>query len=323
MLDSLRKVRDRLAWMLAIAMALALMAPVAALAAPFVEDSYTGPSSSGNGTFGGAGGGVPVEGQSFTASEDGTLDSAMFHLSRSFGTVTGNAYALLYAHSGTYGTSSLPTGDPLATSDPVDVGALSLPDYFTYRDTPVTFHFDNTYTLTAGTHYVIAIKYEGGTFNGPWLTVAVYTVSSAHAGNFSFNDLINGVGWTTSPNDAVFAVYANSLRAETSITAPAYTPPTRLLRKTATVEATVTPAAAAVASGEGYTLCIYKKHVDRKTKVVTWPLYTTASMTGDPATGRLTATLSALRRGEYHLVVDFAGSTAYLPSTSPEGTFTK
>jgi len=62
--------------------------------------------------------------QSFTCGFNCNLDSAKFYFSKG-GSPTGNAYAKVYAHSGTYGTSSVPTGAALATSDAVDVSGLS------------------------------------------------------------------------------------------------------------------------------------------------------------------------------------------------------
>jgi hypothetical protein len=47
------------------------------------------------------------------------------------GNPTGNVYAKLYAHSGVYGTSSVPTGSPLATSDPIAANSLPTENYWT------------------------------------------------------------------------------------------------------------------------------------------------------------------------------------------------
>ena len=62
-------------------------------------------------------------GQSFTG--DGkTLSSVKFY-ARKVGSPTGNIYAKIFAHSGTYGTSSVPTGTELAVSGAVDVTTIS------------------------------------------------------------------------------------------------------------------------------------------------------------------------------------------------------
>ena len=134
-------------------------------------------------------------GQSFTATA-GALDSAVFYLRREAGSA-GNAYAVLYAHSGTFGVDGMPSGAPLATSSPVDVTTLS----DSVRQL-VTFRFDNTLTLTAGTKYVIVIKYEG-TWPNP-LACYFDGDSPTHDGNSVawFTD-----HWISRAGDAVFYVY--------------------------------------------------------------------------------------------------------------------
>jgi hypothetical protein len=136
-------------------------------------------------------------GQSFTATA-GALDSAVFYLRREAGSA-GYAYALLYAHSGAFGVDGVPSGAPLATSSPVDVTTLA-----DSARQLVTFHFDNTVTLTAGSKYVIVMKYEG-TWPNP-LVCYFDADSSTHEGN--------AVAWFTdhwiprgATDDTVFYVY--------------------------------------------------------------------------------------------------------------------
>lgn len=69
---------------------------------------------------------------------------------------TGSAYVELYAHSGTYGTSSVPTGSPLATSKAIDVSKLTT----SYQT--IEFGFDTQYEMVASTNYVLAIFYGNG-----------------------------------------------------------------------------------------------------------------------------------------------------------------
>ena len=60
-------------------------------------------------------------GQSFTTTGSVLkLSSCKFYLVK-VGSQTGAMYAKVYAHSGTYGTSSIPTGSALATSDVLDI----------------------------------------------------------------------------------------------------------------------------------------------------------------------------------------------------------
>ena len=95
------------------------------------------------------------------------------------GSPTGNAVAKLYAHSGTFGTSSVPTGSALATSDNVDVAALS----GSYDN--VTFNFPTPYTLVDGTKYFITIAFSGGS-SGNSLRWGLDNSAPTHNGNFAY-----------------------------------------------------------------------------------------------------------------------------------------
>lgn len=44
---------------------------------------------------------------------------------RAFGTITGNIFAKIYAITGTSGSSAIPTGSALATSDAIDVSTIA------------------------------------------------------------------------------------------------------------------------------------------------------------------------------------------------------
>lgn len=115
-----------------------------ALAAIVTVDSYSEANRDSEWSiFGAASSAVS---QSFTATGV-TLDSAKFYLRKSVGSPTGNATAILYAHSGTFGTNSVPTGSALATSDPFDVSTL------TSSFQLATFNFTgvNRYALVNGT----------------------------------------------------------------------------------------------------------------------------------------------------------------------------
>lgn len=117
-------------------------------------------------------------GQSFQG-QNLDLKSASFRLYKT-NSPTGNAVAKLYAHSGTYGTSSVPTGTALATSDTFDVSTLG-----TLLATAqlVEFNFSTPYTLSSGTNYVIVVEYTNGTSTD--YISARRTTSSVHSGNAS------------------------------------------------------------------------------------------------------------------------------------------
>ncbi len=100
--------------------------------------------------------GVTKAGQAFTTTQ-GTLDSCKFFLTRS-GTCTGNITASLYAMTGNYGTTAIPTGSALATSDPIDASTIS---NSIYQLITFTFSGANRYSMVA-THYIISVEYSGG-----------------------------------------------------------------------------------------------------------------------------------------------------------------
>ncbi len=136
-------------------------------------------------------------GQSFTG--DGlTLAAAQFFLKK-FGSATGNAVAKIYAHSGVFGTSSVPTGAALATSDNFDVSTLTT----SYAITTLTFSGGNQIPLAAGTHYVVTIEYSGGSVGVTALNVGADSSSPTHPGNGSHFSTVWAADVGT---DACFAV---------------------------------------------------------------------------------------------------------------------
>lgn len=96
-------------------------------------------------------------GQSFTNANDITLDSCAFYL-RKYGSPTGSCYAKIYAHSGTFGSSSIPSGSALATSEAFDVSTLTTSFQW------ITFSFSgaNRISLSSSTYYVIIVTFNGG-----------------------------------------------------------------------------------------------------------------------------------------------------------------
>ena len=125
---------------------------------------------------------VSIYGQSFTG--DGSqLGSAQFFI-RKNQSPTGNAVAKIYAHSGSFGSSSLPTGAALATSNTVDVSTLS---GSTEALSSFLFTGANQITLVNGTHYIVTIEYSGGDGSN-FVDVAIDATSPTHAGNPSYYD---------------------------------------------------------------------------------------------------------------------------------------
>ena len=168
--------------------------------APTVTDSYSETNYAVGADVGmTAGGGLESVGQSFTATTDGNISSAKFYF-RKDGSITGNVVANLYAHSGTFGTSSVGTGSALATSDNVTDGSIST------SNTLVEFTFSgaNQVALVAGTHYVIMLNSAG--VSGNLLRAGSDNSSPTHSGNFVQRSGA-GVFSATSSFDNIFYVY--------------------------------------------------------------------------------------------------------------------
>lgn len=116
-------------------------------------DSYT------PGTYVTADFGVPYLAQSFTNATGGslTLDSSTYSLENPNG-ATGNAFMKIYASSGTPGANAVPSGAPLATSDPIDVSTISsgTPGLITF-----TYSGTNRIILTNNTNYFAVFAFTG------------------------------------------------------------------------------------------------------------------------------------------------------------------
>lgn len=138
-------------------------------------------------------------GQSFTGN-GGVLDSCKFYLQR-YGSPSGNVYAKLYAHSGTFGSTGIPTGSPLAISDPVS--ASTIPTSFSL----VTFTFSgsNRVNLVNGTKYFIVFETS---FSYPNYILCGYdSTSPTHPGNYAW---YSGGWYYDASRDLCFYVYSES-----------------------------------------------------------------------------------------------------------------
>lgn len=164
-------------------------------------DSYSETNKNDSSTFGPA---RPLAiGQSFMTPNDGVnynLDSCKFYLADG-GSATGHLEARLYAHTGVFGTSSKPTGAPLATSDEYEVTPL------TGSFVLVTFTFSGAQrvSMTANTAYCIEVNDKDVT------SVISYglDVSPADDGNafytFDLSSWTVETGW-----DGCFYVYGEA-----------------------------------------------------------------------------------------------------------------
>lgn len=137
---------------------------------------------------------VVFAGQTFNT-RPASLTSVKFYL-KQVGTTSGNMYAALFEHTGTFGTTGAPTGTVLATSDTVNAAGIVATDYV-----EVEFTF-TAYTLEWG-HYAVGLHFNSGT-DGDATIYLARGLDPGHPGvAFTFETV---GGYTTdSTNDAGFA----------------------------------------------------------------------------------------------------------------------
>ncbi len=113
------------------------------------------------------------------------------------GTPSGSFTVKIYALTGTYGSSAVPTGSVLATSDTVNVSSLS----GTYGSYTINFSGANQITMTAGQRYAFAIDYTNTTWPNALLTHV--KTPSFYGGNAVYYS----AGWNSlSGYDTVFDI---------------------------------------------------------------------------------------------------------------------
>lgn len=128
-------------------------------------------------------------GQSFTG--DGkTLETLEVYMSKDGADPPTSYVATVYAHSGTYGTSSVPTGVALATSDTLLSSAVST----SLSLIEFTFSGSNKIELVNATNYVWVVTPTGGGANAE-VIFGTDNSSPSHSGNAC----INSTSWTALP----------------------------------------------------------------------------------------------------------------------------
>lgn len=164
-------------------------------------DSY---SLSAVDSWGGMPGDAPAFGQSFACSENLVLNQIKIKSGRANGTETGDMYCKLYAHSGTYGTSSVPTGSALDTAAAIDVTTLPNVEWNPANLVETTFTFSGGYEMQSGLKYVFATNYGGDN----WVLAGWDGYAPAHGGNMCY---YNGSTWEyDAAYDLVFEVYGTA-----------------------------------------------------------------------------------------------------------------
>ena len=184
---------------------LLLLVPFFAWASDTLQDSYSEANKDNNDNINTADAGVDCHAHSFTTLNDGNsykITSAIMNLAKT-STPTGSYWYVLYAHTGTYGVSSLPTGSALATSDTADISALTT----SYVNKELNFTGAQQYLMSANTNYVLAVCTDTAE-NSKYLSVGIDTSTATHGGNDSIHVLPSTwVLYGVATTDAPFYVY--------------------------------------------------------------------------------------------------------------------
>lgn len=144
-------------------------------------------------------------GQVFYASANYTLTSASFYMQKN-GSPTSNVYARIYAITGTPGSTAVPTGSVLATSDAVDASTISA----SLALNTFTFSGANQIALSSGTWYCITLYYPVVDAINE-LTVCCDDSDVSHSGNFIDDDGAQGTAWRALDSyDLCFYVYGDA-----------------------------------------------------------------------------------------------------------------
>lgn len=142
---------------------------------------------------------ITGQAQSFLNGSNAVLVTRVFAGLKIVGAPTGNLVAKIYTHSGTYGTSSVPTSTALATSVNIDVSKLTT----AYQTVEIGF---NTQTLlTATTNYCVSFEYAGGDASN-YVHVKGLAATGTHGGNRSQN---TGTWAATATDDLNFDVHVS------------------------------------------------------------------------------------------------------------------
>jgi hypothetical protein len=142
-------------------------------------------------------------GQSFTTTTDVPLDKCKFNLKYNSTQCTGNATAKIYAITGTPGSTAIPTGAALATSDNFDISAVG--NTFAYHE--FTFSGVNKITLAATTTYFVVFAYDNGAESNT-IEISLLTSGVPTGQNATYS--ADGSSWSASAYDINFYIYSAS-----------------------------------------------------------------------------------------------------------------
>lgn len=165
-----------------------------------VCDSYSESNQSSSVAIAGGGFWSTAVGQSFNGNGE-TLLNCKLYLKKN-GSPTGNLTVKLYAHTGTYGSTGIPTGTALDTSTRIlDVEDLTS-SYVLYQ-----FEFEGEYTLVTDTKYFIVAEFSGGGM-GDYVDFGIDNTSPTHGGNLA--TYLSSWSYNAS-TDGCFYIYSGTI----------------------------------------------------------------------------------------------------------------
>lgn len=128
--------------------------------------------------------------QSFTGSAN-QVDAIQMWMCRTASPPGGSFRYLLWAHFGTYGTDSQPTGSPLAATDYTSASALT-----PQASAPVLLKLTSPYTTAAATNYVVGVDYASVTGGSGSVYVSSFgALGDGHSGNEAHITMSFIIGW--------------------------------------------------------------------------------------------------------------------------------
>ena len=148
--------------------------------------------------------------QSFTVSETMTLYNCKLYLKGGIIALSSPVYAYIYAHSGTYGTSSVPTGAYLARSNIFYTRDLTT----SFKLTTFDFAGANRISLQAGTYYTLVFTYDDGDINNR-VDVGIDDSEVSHDGNLAIYSSVSGEWGADADKDTIF--YVNGYDPDESV----------------------------------------------------------------------------------------------------------
>lgn len=125
-------------------------------------------------------------GQSFQVQNSCNLDNLIIDVKK-VGTISGSFQFEIYAMTGTYGSTSKPTGSPIATSDSISTAGITT----SYATITAYFTGANAIAMTTGQQYVLVCNYAATAY--PNALLFKNKTPSFHGGNQSYK---TGGAWT-------------------------------------------------------------------------------------------------------------------------------